>query len=622
MGELPRSPWIRYGLPVLFVALALTLSLAVNLAVEIHDPYLFFSGAIVLSAFCGGIRAGILATLLSGGVIHYFFVPPIYSFQIPESRWLLQLMLFTGEGTLLSVFTGVLRIARTKLLASRRQRYGAALLAFAIIFVLKFSLQSLASGGLSFTLFYLAVVLAARFGGLGPALLVTFLVGATVPYCFLEPRFSFQIASTVSAVRLVMFLVESVLISLVSSTLYTAREEAEKQAEEIRRQQQLLVEAGQRYHLLIDGVHDYAIFMLDAEGRVATWNQGGERIFGYTDTEILGRHYQCFATAEDQAAGRPFEELSKAAAEGRWEGTGYRARSDGKHLWAEVIVTACRDHADKLQSFSTVLRDITEQKQVQEQLRQSEERLRQAQRLESLGRLAGGVAHDVNNLLTVIEGYSELLFETAPQSGLAEEAAREIRQAVERAADLTQQLLTFSRGQKQSPTVLDLNRLTADIGNMLRRLLGATIELVTDLQPDLGHVKADRGQLEQVLVNLAVNARDAMPRGGRLTIATANVVRQHPEPGNYVLLMFQDTGIGMDEETRSHVFDPFFTTKELGKGTGLGLSTVFGIVSQSGGSIEVDSAPGQGAVFRVYLPRCDEALPASPAPLLTPPSPK
>jgi len=253
-------------------------------------------------------------------------------------------------------------------------------------------------------------------------------------------------------------------------------------------------------------------------------------------------------------------------------------------------------------------------KQAEEALRKSEAQLRHAQKMEAIGRLAAGVAHDFNNLLTAIIGYTQLMQRRFPSDHPATQDAEEVLGAAERAASLTRQLLIFSRQQVLEPRVLDLNSIVTDLDRMLRRLIGADIDLLTVPAPDLGRIKADPGQVEQVLVNLVVNARDAMPSGGKLTIETGNVeldehyVRDHPlaRPGRYVVLAVADSGCGMDPETQARMFEPFFTTKEVGKGTGLGLSTVHGIVQQSSGHIEVNSEVGLGSVFKVYLPRVDE----------------
>ncbi len=256
-------------------------------------------------------------------------------------------------------------------------------------------------------------------------------------------------------------------------------------------------------------------------------------------------------------------------------------------------------------------RMISDRKREEEALLKSEEALRQVQKLESIGRLAGGIAHDFNNLLTTIMGYSDLISLEEDLNDTTREGVREIKNSAERAAALTQQLLAFSRKQVLQPQVTDLNHLITRLGKMLKRLIGEDIDLTTKLDSKLGHIKADPGQVEQVIMNLVVNARDAMPGGGTFTIETQGLYldeiyhQQHPEatPGDYVLLAVSDTGHGMDEETMDHIFDPFFTTKEVGKGTGLGLSTVYGIVKQSGGFIYVYSEPEQGTTFKIYLPR-------------------
>ena len=257
-----------------------------------------------------------------------------------------------------------------------------------------------------------------------------------------------------------------------------------------------------------------------------------------------------------------------------------------------------------------------ERKRAEQALRRSEEQLRQAQKMEAVGRLAGGIAHDFNNLLTVITSYGDLLLEDLAPDDSRRDDVDQIRKAAEGAAALTRQLLAFSRQQVLEPKVVDLRAVLAGTEKLLRRLIGADVHLAMPLAPDLGAVKADPGQLEQIIINLAVNARDAMPGGGRLTIEAANMVVE-ARPGRYVMLAVSDTGIGMDEQTKARVFEPFFTTKETGKGTGLGLATVYGIVKQAGGFITVDSEPGRGTTFKVYLPRVDEPV----APAIARPAP-
>jgi signal transduction histidine kinase/DNA-binding response OmpR family regulator len=271
-------------------------------------------------------------------------------------------------------------------------------------------------------------------------------------------------------------------------------------------------------------------------------------------------------------------------------------------------------HAAKLQL------EIAERKQAEEALKKSEEQFRQSQKLEAVGRLAGGIAHDFNNVLTIIGGYNELVQDELGEDNRVKKEIEGIGKAVQRAASLTRQLMAFSRKQVLEMQIVDLNAIVSNIDEMLHPLLGEDIELLTVPGKDLGKIKADRGQLEQVVMNLAVNARDAMPQGGRLTIITANAqldedyARDHfsVQPGAYIMLAVNDTGCGMDAETRAHLFEPFFTTKELGKGTGLGLSTVYGIVKQSGGHIWVYSEPDVGTTFKIYLPRVEDAADPKP----------
>ncbi len=286
-------------------------------------------------------------------------------------------------------------------------------------------------------------------------------------------------------------------------------------------------------------------------------------------------------------------------------------RKDGGRVTAQLSVRAVRRADGTVEYYETFVRDLTQQRRLEGQLLHS-------QKMEAVGRLAGGVAHDFNNLLTVILSYSDLLLEDLPSDAKDREDVEEIRKAAIAASSLTRQLLAFSRQQVLQPRILDINAVVSGTEKLLTRLLGEDVRLSTSLAPELGNVKVDPGQLEQIIMNLAVNARDAMPRGGKLTIETANVdmdaayVAGHPvaQPGRYAMLAVSDTGIGMDAQTQARIFEPFFTTKEPGKGTGLGLATVYGIVKQSGGFIWVYSEVGHGTSFKIYLPRVDEAAPA------------
>jgi PAS domain S-box-containing protein len=289
-------------------------------------------------------------------------------------------------------------------------------------------------------------------------------------------------------------------------------------------------------------------------------------------------------------------------------------RKDGTTIPVLVEDRLILDEKGQIKGIRCTTQDITARKRAEEEKESLREQLRQSQKMEAIGKLAGGVAHDFNNLLTVIHGYSELMLNSLDQGSQFRQDVQEIMHASERASSLTRQLLAFSRKQVLQPKILDLNVHVSNMDKMLRRMIGEDIELVTLLTKDLGRIKADPGQIEQAILNLAVNAKDAMLNGGKLTIETANAKldedyarsRIGVTPGDYVMLSMSDTGVGMSPETREQIFEPFFTTKEKGKGTGLGLSTVYGIVQQSGGNIWVYSEPGLGTTFKIYLPRVEE----------------
>lgn len=390
----------------------------------------------------------------------------------------------------------------------------------------------------------------------------------------------------------------------------------EREIAERKQTEQKFRESEELYRLLVEGIRDYAIFMLDTEGRVASWNQGAERIKGYRAEEIVGQHFSRFYTAEDMESGKPQMELRVASEDGRYEEEGWRVRKDGTRFFANVLITALRDDAGQLHGFTKVTRDITERKQTEEALRLAEEQLRQSQKLEAIGQLAGGIAHDFNNLLTAILGQSDLILRRLEGDSPLRQKIEGIKKAGNRAALLTYQLLAFSRKQILQPEVLDLNAIISEMGKILQRLIEENIDINLMLDPLLGRVKADPGQISQIIINLIVNARDAMPRGGRITVETQNVYLNEEyasshtsvRPGYYILLAISDTGMGIDAETQKHIFEPFFTTKGDGKGTGLGLSTVYGIVKQSGGNIWVYSEVGRGTTFKIYLPRVEGAV--------------
>jgi two-component system, cell cycle sensor histidine kinase and response regulator CckA len=393
--------------------------------------------------------------------------------------------------------------------------------------------------------------------------------------------------------------------------------ELEKAQDACRRAEDACRESQKRYREIFNeapiGFHE-----IDREGRIVRVNRTELHMLGCSSKEMLGRPVWGFVVEEEMT-----RKITLAKLEGdrsfheTFERT-YR-RKDGETLQVLVKDQVIRDKKGRITGIRSMMEDITERRRTEEALRKSEEQLRQWQKVEAIGRLAGGVAHDFNNLLTTITGCTEDLLGQFDPDDLRLEDIREIHKAADRATALTRQLLAFGRRQVLHPQVLDLNGVVAGIEHMLRRLIGEDLEFITLMERKIWPVKVDRGQIEQVLMNLAVNARDAMPEGGKVTIETANIeldeeyARSHVsvKPGGYVMLALSDTGCGMDKETQSHLFEPFFTTKEKGKGTGLGLSTVYGIVKQSGGNIWAYSEPGRGSTFKIYLPRAQEAAVAA-----------
>jgi PAS domain S-box-containing protein len=352
----------------------------------------------------------------------------------------------------------------------------------------------------------------------------------------------------------------------------------------------------------------------DISQNQVTWSAETARLYGFTDND-LGSHLEhCLKRVHPDDVESVQESLALAMRTGQPFASDHRVLlPDGTerfvHGLGEVL---CTENGEPIRIIGTV-QDVTEARLATQALQRSEEQLRQSQKMEAMGRLAGGVAHDFNNLLTVINGYSSLALRQMEPSHLFYKSAEQIQQASDRAAALTSQLLAFSRKQVLQPRVLQLNSVVGGLEKMLRRLIGENIELATGFDPGLGHVKADPGQIEQVIINMAVNARDAMPHGGKLIIRAANVsldqttsFRNRSLPvGEYVMLAISDTGVGMTEEVRAHLFEPFFTTKGVGRGTGLGLATCYGIICQSDGDVRVYSEPNRGTTFKVYLPRVD-----------------
>ena len=374
---------------------------------------------------------------------------------------------------------------------------------------------------------------------------------------------------------------------------------------EQREAQQALLEVERRFRILVQGVTDYAIYMLDAEGRVTNWNAGAERIKGYSPEEIIGEHFSRFYTPEEIEGGVPQRALETARETGRYEAEGWRVRKDGSRLWASVVIDAIKDEDGKLIGFAKITRDTTEKRETQLRLEESREQLFRSQKMEALGQLTGGLAHDFNNLLTAILGAADLAGRNVADPEKLKRMLDGIRNSAQRGASLTKQLLAFARAQPLEIKQIDLKNFMGDVTTLVRPSLRTDIELFTEISDQLWPVDADAGALELAILNLAFNARDAMKEGGTLRISAQNVVlKGKPDglKGEHVALKVSDTGIGMSPETMERVFEPFFTTKSFGEGTGLGLSQVFGFTKQIGGGVTVESQSGKGSTFTLYLP--------------------
>ena len=462
---------------------------------------------------------------------------------------------------------------------SYARSYGVGLASFIGCLILSYTLRRLSINVDQGLLILACLGVAAWYGGMGPGLMVAILI-ELVSMAAANP----QQQST--HVRIYAELSRTLLLAAIA-LLISARRNAERR---LRQQREWL-------RVTLSSIED-AVIAADLAGVVTFMNSAAEAMTGWTFQLATGKPLDDVFRIVDK---KSVEDHSKTLSDV------ILLSRDGTTRQIELSAAPIRDDANLTTGSVLVFRDVTERKLLQEQFRQ-------AQKMEGIGRLAGGVAHDFNNLLTVILGYCEFAFTKAVGNHSLRDDLNQVKQAGERATTLVSQLLAFSRKQVLQPRVLDLNQVVGSSERMLQRLIGEDVDLVSNTRSGLRHVLADPGQIEQIILNLAVNARDAMPQGGRLTIETANVeldenyARTHAEvvPGRYVLLAASDTGHGMDADTQARIFEPFFTTKEPGKGTGLGLSTVFGIVKQSGGHIWFYSEPGQGATFKIYLPVVDE----------------
>jgi PAS domain S-box-containing protein len=376
---------------------------------------------------------------------------------------------------------------------------------------------------------------------------------------------------------------------------------------ERRAVEETLRQSQEQFRLLVQGVTDYAIYLLDKNGHVSSWNPGAQRIKGYEPDEIIGQHFSGFYTEADRKNGQPQRALATAAREGRFEKEGWRVRKDGTTFWAHVIIDPIRDDGGEIIGYAKITRDITERREAQLQLERTREALAQSQKMEAIGQLTGGLAHDFNNLLMAVLGSLELVRKRLPDDPRLLKLIDNAIQGAQRGASLTKRMLAFARRQELDQAPVDVAALVGGMTELLERALGHEIGIVTRFAPGLKPINADANQLEMALLNLAVNARDAMPNGGQIVIAAQeeDIGASHfsgLKPGTFVRLTFTDTGTGMDEETLQRAMEPFFTTKGPGKGTGLGLAMVHGLTEQFGGRFMLQSRKGEGTTADLWLP--------------------
>lgn len=377
-----------------------------------------------------------------------------------------------------------------------------------------------------------------------------------------------------------------------------------------------------RYRLLVGAVRDYAIYLLDAKGHVSSWNPGAERFKGYSADEIIGKHFSVFYTEEDRKAGVPAHALETARREGRFEAEGWRVRKDGSTFWCSVVIDPVHDDRGQLVGYAKITRDITEQKARREQLLEARDSMHHAQRMEAIGRLTGGVAHDFNNFLTAIRFSAEFVKRNPDLPASLMRYVGIIIDTTDKAAQLTRQLLAYAKKQPLQPHAFDVRDSLASMRQLFETSVGASVSITYEFGSGNCTIFADPGQLESALLNLVINARDAMPSGGQLKISAhvvsdAALIEGKPGlKGPHVALSVQDTGAGIDRGVLAHVFEPFFTTKGQHENSGLGLSQVQGFVQQSGGDVAVESVVGKGTLFTLYLPAAmpPSAIPERPAP--------
>ncbi|WP_027549312.1 PAS domain-containing sensor histidine kinase [Bradyrhizobium sp. WSM2254] len=368
-------------------------------------------------------------------------------------------------------------------------------------------------------------------------------------------------------------------------------------------QQRDVFESERSFRLLVEGVADYALYMLDPKGIITSWNIGGERIKGYSADEIVGQHFSRFYTETDRANGKPARALGIARDKGRYEEEGWRVRKDGTFFWASVVIDPIYEGRELI-GFAKITRDITERRNTQLKLETMQKQLAESQKFDALGQLTGGIAHDFNNLLMIISGSLHTLKRGTDDDAKLQRAISAIETATRRGAALTNQLLTFARRQSVNPQAIDFSERIGAIREVLDAGVGSAVRLAFDITREVWPIRTDVSEFETALLNLVINARDAMPDGGTVTISARNVVLDEPPlAGEFVAIDIADTGLGIPADVVDKIFEPFFTTKPIGKGTGLGLSQVHGFAHQAGGTVKVTSELGKGTTFSILLPR-------------------
>jgi PAS domain S-box-containing protein len=586
---------VRYGVALILVAFAACCNYLLP-PVYGESHYFFFSAAILASALFGGLGPGLLATAVSALTSAYFFIAPFHSFRIEAPEAAQRLTMFIIEGAIISSVGQVIRDNRTPELVSTLGRYAAAAVLVGGAAILKLMFFPALERHLPFTFFYSAIVATSWVAGAAPGFLATGLSAACVYYLFSGD------AGEISPGKpgLLLFILEATGLCLLTATFRQRMVETEAHLGRVFEDSPL------------------GILIIEGGPRILKTNPAFRQLLCADTLRVEGRDLTDLVHPDSRERVRTFlEHLMRQQTVGAAEEVCLVGATTT--AWTNLRGSWIRDSANSTRTCIVMVEDITERRKAEEALRETEVRLQRGQRMEAIGMFAGGVAHDFNNLLAVIFGCCERLLDQGELRGEGRRCAQEILQTAKTAADLTRQLLAFARRQPRRDQVIEMNTLVSETAGLLQRLIGPRIELETELAPDAGRVRADPSQLQQLLMNLAANARDAMPSGGRLTIHTSRTkvaASGATDPlwsaGQYVTLQIADTGHGMDETTRAHIFEPLFTTKDLEKGTGLGLATVHSIVTKLRGYIGVESSPGNGTCFSIRLPSADLELEGPP----------